>query len=290
MLAKRAVVLDKSYVQGERSLLRLGAECELLFPDALFFEVVATNETARGRCLRKLEEAGREGRIRVVPNVGELLEKEIEGLSPAGRPSDNVMADLDVGELYRMDFDNLSAKRREALRGRQSDFGDDLKSLISRSKPMLGVFPETSSGTTESRAAAFDDAARAIADDGALVLEFFARFVCGGAHRPTNSAGLAEIARGGGMGSEWTIFRWVQVQLLYGLEWMRRYGPLDPEAVPPRQLKRLTNDVIDMEYVTLGVLQGAIATTDKGIASMFGLLRGDGAVYGRSSPGPEPGG
>ena len=77
---KRPVVLDKSYVQGERSLGRLGVECELLFPDALFFEVVATNKTARGRCLRKLEEVGREGPIRVVPDVGELLKKEIDGL------------------------------------------------------------------------------------------------------------------------------------------------------------------------------------------------------------------
>ena len=92
------------------------------------------------------------------------------------------------------------------------------------------------------------------------------------------------------MGREWTIFRWVQVQLLYGLEWTRRFGRLDPDAVPPDQLKRLTHDVIDMEYVILGVLQGGIATTDKGVAGMFGLLRGDGAVYGRSSSGPGAGG
>ena len=164
-----------------------------------------------------------------------------------------------------------------------------MKALILTATPIHRVFPETSSGTTELRAAAFDDAARVIAD-GAFVVEFFARFVCGGAHPPRNAAALASIARAGDMGREWTIVRWVQVQLLYGLDWMRRYGRFDPEAVPQRQLKRLRNDVIDMEYVTLGVLQGATATTDKGITSMFGLLQGDGTVYGRSSSVRERGG
>ena len=112
---KCQVVLDKNYVQGERSLWGLAAECELLVPDALVFEVVATNDIARGRCLRKLQEVGREDSIRVVPNVGELLKKEIDGLRPAGLPGDNVMAELDVEELYRMDFDDLNAEGREAL-------------------------------------------------------------------------------------------------------------------------------------------------------------------------------
>ena len=40
-----------------------------------------------------------------------------------------------------MDFDNLSAERLEALQDRQSDFVDDVKSLISRAAPMLDVFP-----------------------------------------------------------------------------------------------------------------------------------------------------
>ena len=69
------------------------------------------------------------------------------------------------------------------------------------------------------------------------------------------------------------------MDLLYGLEWTRKYGRLDPEALPPGQLKRLRNDVIDMEYVILGVLEGAIATNDKNIARMFALLRRDGYVF-----------
>ena len=194
MSTKRPVVLDKSYVRGVRSLGCLGAQCELLFPDAFFFEVVATDEAARDRCLRKLEEVGQEGRIRVVPNVGELLKKEIDGLRPAGRPADNVMEDVDVSELFGMDFDKLGEDRQEALQGRQSDFAGDVKSLISRANAMLGLFPGTSSGSTESRAAAFDDAAKVIADDRAFVPDFFARFVCVGPYAPTNAASLAELA------------------------------------------------------------------------------------------------
>ena len=77
------------------------------------------------------------------------------------------------------------------------------------------------------------------------------------------------------------------MQLLYGLEWTRKYGRLDPEAVPLGQLKRLRNDVIDMEYVILGVLEGAIATNDRNIARMFRLLRHDGGVFRLSSSRTE---
>ena len=207
MSTKRPVVLDKSYVQGVRSLWGLGAQCELLFADALLFELVATDETARCRCLRKLEEVGREGGIRLVPNVGELRRKEVDGLRPAGRPANNVMDELDVSELFGMDFDNLDEDRLEALRDRRSDFAGDVQSLISSANTMLDLFPGTSSGSTESRAAAFRDAEKVIADDRAFVPNFFGRFVCVGPHAPRNAASLAELARVGGLDPEWTIFR-----------------------------------------------------------------------------------
>ena len=44
------------------------------------------------------------------------------------------------------------------------------------------------------------------------------------------------------------------------------------------QREKLQHEVIDMEYVVLGVLQGALATKDKRMGAMFTLLRPDGAV------------
>ena len=68
------------------------------------------------------------------------------------------------------------------------------------------------------------------------------------------------------------------MQLLYGLELLEKRGPLDLDALKLTLRDRLQHDVIDMEYVVLGVLQGALATNDRKMRSMFELLRPQGNV------------
>ena len=74
------------------------------------------------------------------------------------------------------------------------------------------------------------------------------------------------------------MYRWVQVQLLYVLELLEKHGRLIPEMLTRSQRERLRHDVIDMEYLILGVLQGALASKDRRMRTMFTLLRPDGAV------------
>ena len=64
----------------------------------------------------------------------------------------------------------------------------------------------------------------------------------------------------------------MQVELLYGLELAEKHGHLDPEALTPNQRERLQHEVIDMEYLILGVLQGALASNDNRMRRMFTLL------------------
>lgn len=272
------IIVDKSYAQGARSLGPFQRRWCLLFPDAFFFEVASTEPQARERCLAKLRELHGHGGLRVAPNVGELLRKEIHNLSKAGLPSDNLIDGLDLDAFFSIEFDDLSSARREALLHTEADFGQDVDGLITRANMLQRCFPSTTEGTTASRKEALGLVRQTVAEDRDFLLRFFADFVCQGTHTPPGALLLAGIARNGTLDPEWTIYRWLQVQLLYALELLEKHGELAADTITPRQRERFQHDVIDMEYVVLGVLQGALATKDKRMTGMFMLLRPDGVV------------
>ena len=274
----KPIVVDKSYAQGARSLRPFQRRWRLLFPDAFFFEVASTDPQARERCLTKLRELHGYAGVSVAANVGELLRKEIHNLHRAGPPSDNLIDGLDLDAFFSMEFDDLSKARREALRRTEVDFGQDIDGLIARTNTLQRCFPSTCEGTTAKRKEAFRLARQAVAEDRDFLCRFFADFVCEGAHTPPGAPLLAGIARNGTLGPEWTIYRWLQVQLLYGLELLEKHGRLTAKTLTPKQRERFQHDVIDMEYVVLGVLQGALATKDNRMSAMFKTLRPDGTV------------
>ena len=274
----RPIIVDKSYAQGVRSLLPFQRHWCLVFPDAFFFEVASTDPQARERCLTKLREVHSHGGLSVAPIVGELLRKEIHDLNHAGPPSENLIDGLDLDAFFSIRFDDLSKSRREALLRTEEDFGQDIDGLIARANTLQTCFPRISKGSTAERKDAFRLVRKTVAEDTGFLVRFFADFVCQGDHAPPSASLLAELARNGTLGPEWTIYRWLQVQLLYGLELLEKHGHLTATKLTPRQREKLQHDVIDMEYVVLGVLQGALATKDKRMGAMFELLRPDGIV------------
>lgn len=276
---RRPIIVDKSYAQGAGSLLALHGERDLVFPDAFFFEVASTNPRARARCLDKLREIHRAGVLHVAPNVGELLRKEILSLSPAGAPSENLIRGLPLDEFFGMQFEDLAQARRDALRQTEQQFWQDVDGLVERANALLGRFRGTCEGTTRQRKEACDRAKQTIAHDQGFVSAFFNDFVCGGDRSGPMARILAAIGQSKIFDPRWTIYRWVQVQLLYGLDFAERRGCLDSRELTGAQRERLQHDVIDMEYLILGVLQGALASRDKRMRGMFALLCPQGTLF-----------
>lgn len=277
--APRPIIVDKSYAQGIRSLLDLRDQWQFLFPDAFFFEVASTDARARELCLAKLRELHRCDAVRVTPNVGEMLGQEINHLGRAGPPSENLVLGLDLDAFFGARFDDLSAARRNALVSTATGFDRDVDGLIERVNMLQQVVRGIEQGTTvQRRKAAFHAAKKTVAEDQNFVTGFFADFVCSGDHAPPGASLLANVARSGAFGPDWTIYRWVQVQLLYGLDLVERHGPLTAGALTAKQRERLQHDAADIEYVVLGVLQGALATNDWRMRDMFTRLRPDGAL------------
>ena len=276
--ARRSIIVDKSYAQGARSLKALLKDWDMVFPDAFFFEVASTDTRARKKCLKEIRQLHASAGVHVAPNVGELLRQEIQGLDCAGAPSDNLIRGLKREGFLGMSFEDLSRARRDALRQTDRDFALNVDQLVIRANMLSASLPGTCEGTTKQRKEAYRKARATIAQDRDFVAGFFADFVCRAPDAPPEAPLLERIARSDVFGPAWTIFRWVQVQLLYCLKILERHGRLDPNNLQPPLRGRLQHDVIDMEYLVLGVLQGALATNDNTMRDMFTLLAPDGTV------------
>lgn len=276
--APTPIIVDKSYVQGAGSLSEIQRSWCLLFPDAFFFEVASTNPSTRQTCLSKLRELKGNGGVYVVSNVGELFRKEIHDLVCAGQPSENLVQGLDLDAFFSAQFDDLTKARRDALAVTEIEFDQDIDGLIERANTLHGHIQGASNGSAEQRKRAYGLAREEVAQDRDFIVKFFAEVLCGGAYAPPGARFLMQIAQTGSFGPEWALYRWTQVTLLYALELLERHGRLVPKKLTTRQREKLQHDVIDMQYVVLGVLQGALASKDNRMRAMFKLLRPDGAV------------
>ncbi|MDE0440561.1 MAG: helix-turn-helix transcriptional regulator [Gammaproteobacteria bacterium] len=272
------IIVDKSYVQAAGSLSEIQRNWSLLFPDAFFFEVASTNPSARQSCLSKLRELRGNGGVYVVSNVGELFRKEIHDLVCAGQPSENLVQGLDLDAFFGAQFDDLTKARRDALALIEIEFDQEVDALIEKANTLHGHIQGTSNGSTEQRKKAYGLARQEVAQDRDFIVKFFAEVLCGGAYAPPGARFLMQIAQTGAFGPEWALYRWTQVTLLYALELLEKHGQLAPEKLTTKQREKFQHDVIDMQYVVLGVLQGALASKDKRMRAMFKLLRPDGAV------------
>lgn len=74
----------------------------------------------------------------------------------------------------------------------------------------------------------------------------------------------------------WIIYRWVQSRLLYGIDYIRKYGADNFEINTPKFI----NTTIDMDYVILSVLADGIASVDDDLVFIFKLMYPKKAIYG----------
>ena len=82
----------------------------------------------------------------------------------------------------------------------------------------------------------------------------------------------------------WVLFRWVQVHLLFALDYVSRYGFSDRAMIP----KRVEHDIHDIQYVLFGTLCGALATRDRSIACNFTLACPEGTCLHEFEQGDSP--
>ena len=76
--------------------------------------------------------------------------------------------------------------------------------------------------------------------------------------------------------------RWLQVRQLFSLDIYDRYGAVDFSKWTQKQKdtlnEKIKNDVLDMQYLILGVLQRAFATNEEKLITFYNLLCPDGML------------
>jgi hypothetical protein len=73
----------------------------------------------------------------------------------------------------------------------------------------------------------------------------------------------------------WALFREIQVYVLAALDYVRRYGDNNPNAVS----KKIENEYLDLEYCITGLLVGALASQDNRMITRFKSIKPDGFVF-----------
>ena len=78
----------------------------------------------------------------------------------------------------------------------------------------------------------------------------------------------------------WAIYRWLQVNLLMGVDLLYRYKLTlqDKDAMTEKLASELENDILDSQYVIVGALERALASSDKNVRRPWRLIRAKGKL------------
>ncbi|HVT18352.1 MAG TPA: hypothetical protein VHQ90_19515 [Thermoanaerobaculia bacterium] len=268
-MAKMPVVLDKSFLVGSTptDMADLCAEYLVLMTEALFFELLLGPARECQEGFRKFPTTTNP--VELVAHVGTLLAYEAAEHSPATPLTDRLRP-------VNFRFNEKLATGSFVLTSQQVAGANDWRAFVAelaagfkeRSAALPNWFPALAGYKPGMPSTVIEDVGEAVASDGALIRSIYDSF------RPSSFPAGSEIEGG------WAGFRWTQVQLLYGLEYIRRYGPNSK-----MEAKAIQHDVIDMQYVITGVLGGAMASHDGFPRAVFRRLLPEGLLIPSETTG-----
>jgi hypothetical protein len=255
------VVIDKSYLQAVTAQeLRFYAKHGLIFgvTDVLQYEHFRKWDRRRFANLVKLKAI--ETRLVSLPGIGEMFRAESKNRKPASQVlrikritlTDNLTPGRPFFELDN-ETNKISAKRTIELEKRL-----DLMIGVWKDFKQISEFQYAKS---EDMPAIVADKSIQIRDDADDMRGFYRRHRHGSYPQPKL------------IDDRWTLFRWIQVQLLAGLDFFSSHGlgaPFDRE--------NLFHELLDLEYLIQALMVGGLASCDGPMLKRFTLLCPDGLV------------
>lgn len=255
------VVIDKSFLQG-RSLDEIRCLCgkyTVLFIETLLYELLTTeSEKVREVCFAKLR--GGNCSIVLIPSIGPLIRYEIECHLPAS-PLINHKVDATFESLVSglsshpvANHSTLAEWRLEIMR--------EVSMFQRVATGILTWCPDLHSATGEELKMGCEALKQQACTNPEVV------------RRVYRSLGLEGFPGSSLLDTSWTLFRWVQLHLLFGLDYICRYGFAALAAIP----NRIEHDIHDLQYTLFGALCGGLATKDNDIAKNFTMVCPDGLL------------
>ena len=266
-----AIVLDKSFLQGSKAaeINQLAESHRLIVSDALFYELLTTDEPGRSRCFAKFPQSTNP--VELVSHIGVMMRIEIDSHLPSGKPSQH-------REVLQFRFNpGLSASEYvfspEALAVINSQtemLRTDVASYLERVELMPKFFPDLLVGADDERRIARDEAEKAISEPRWL-MPLYAQLQAPAGERPLPPASV--------ISEDWAIYRWLQIQFLFALDVNLRYKGELPDTCNSRIYERMEHDLLDIQVLGLGCLEGSFATRETKLKRWWKLLCPTGTLY-----------
>ena len=145
---------------------------------------------------------------------------------------------------------------------------------------MPDFFPDVFIGSDSERSAARIAAELEIAAKPGTLFEFYASLRAPKGHMKLPSRKIIT--------EEWAVYRWMQIHLLFALDLYCRYGSSVSGPLSPKVEERIEHDVLDAQYLFIGVLQKSFATHERKLRRWFKLIHPDGKLFGKDASEETP--
>lgn len=238
-------------------------------PDVLFYELIS-NEANRDKCFRKLPEG--ENPLVLLPGVSDLMRMEVRNNRPCGIPSMQA-------EKMRFQFNNkladgnfqLTPDQKQELDERRAELRNDVDGLVQRVDAVATMFPRLLGGKDSERKTHKESIEESIGTDRESLMRFYASLEI----PPLDSKPFPRPER---LTPNWAIYRWLQVNLLMGVDLLFRYKRTLKDVMTEKLSTQLENDILDAHYVIVGALEGALASGDRNVRRLWQLIRAKGEL------------
>lgn len=260
------VVIDKSWLQAisAEKLKEFVTNRILLFPAALGYELfTAETEAHLIDGFKKLIAVQQS--INLIDHVGSFLSFESENKAPC-TPIENLRYPIEFE--FHPDLTKPNFPFAEEDKQHIEDFRDhwEITGVDGFKKVSAGVsywFPELREIKAGSSREKIQPVLEKLARDFELVKQIYSKY-------RLDYFPPAEI-----IDENWAHFRWLQIKLIAGIEYIRKYGAGNIDIIG----KYLAHDNLDLQYCVTGILARALATDDKQIKFYFQLCCPNGKLY-----------
>jgi hypothetical protein len=260
------VVLDKSFLDATASAqLQYYAQHEWTFviPEALPYELLRKRDHRRTATFFKLQQV--QNNLLILPGIGEMFRAETQTRKPA--PSvlraHRIKLTPKTSQSGELEIDVNSMR---SMQERTASLENSLLDLVEVWRS-LGSLKNLRDARPAELPRILDELSQEIRDNRESMRQFYAN------HRHASFPEPELIDE------NWAYFRWIQVYLLAGLDYYRRYGF---ENQPNRE--KLLHERIDLDYIIPALLLGGLACTEKRFRRRFKFLRPDGVLLPGNTP------
>ena len=270
---RQQIVLDKSYMQSMESAAfqELLQTNSFLMPSVLFYELMTTPEPVRSRCFAKIPTT--ESPFTVITDVGVILNYEIESYANFNRLQE---FSINIPYIFNPNLQcdskyKFTPAERKLLDSWEKYFAERVSRFIILMSDVYASFGNLRSGSSSDRKEKLKEIEEVIATDAEVVCCLYDAICQPELHEP-------KWPTGDTIDPTWALYRWFQIKILFALDSGFRYQGNPPSPLTEKAYNKFEHDMIDMEYLVHGVLQGALATNENKLSRWFKMLKPDGEL------------